>query len=122
GVRPERVSSKGQIGGAEMRAVIVYESMYGNTHRIADAIAKGMKPGNEVTVIPVSTVTRELLNGADLVVAGGPTHVHGISRASTRKAAVEQAGKSAGRLTLDASATADGPGLRDWFSSVGQIS
>src|SRR4029077_19471920 len=66
GVRPERVSSKGQIGGAEMRAVIVYESMYGNTHRIADAIAKGMKPGNEVTVIPVSTVTRELLNGADL--------------------------------------------------------
>jgi flavodoxin len=24
-----------------MRAVIVYESMYGNTHLIADAIAKG---------------------------------------------------------------------------------
>jgi hypothetical protein len=105
-----------------MRAVIVYESMYGNTHLIADAIAKGMGPGNEVTVIPVSTATRELLNGADLVVAGGPTHVHGISRASTRKAAVEQAGKSAGQLTLDASATADGPGLRDWFSSVGQVS
>ena len=41
-----------------MRAVIVYESMYGNTHLIADAIAKGMEPGNEVTVIPVSTATR----------------------------------------------------------------
>lgn len=105
-----------------MRAVIVYESMYGNTHLIADAIAKGMEPGNEVTVIPVSTATREVLNGADLLVAGGPTHVHGISRASTRKAAVEQAGKSAGQLTLDANATADGPGLRDWFSSVGQVS
>lgn len=105
-----------------MRAVIVYESMYGNTHLIADAIAKGMEPGHEVTVIPVSTATRELLNGADLVVVGGPTHVHGISRASTRKAAAEQAGKSAGQLILDASTTADGPGLRDWFSSVGQVS
>jgi hypothetical protein len=105
-----------------MRAVIVYESMYGNTHLIADAIARGMGPGNEVTVIPVSTATRKLLHGADLVVAGGPTHAHGISRASTRKAAVEQAGKSAGQLTLDASATADGPGLRDWFTSLGQIS
>jgi hypothetical protein len=105
-----------------MRAVIVFESMFGNTHRIADAIAKGIGPGNEVRVIPVSTATRKLLHGADLVVAGGPTHVHGISKASTRKAAVEQAGKSAGQLVLDASAAADGPGLRDWFSSLGQMS
>jgi hypothetical protein len=105
-----------------MRAVIVYESMFGNTHLIADAVAKGMAPGNEVTVIPVSVATRKLLHGADLVVAGGPTHVHGISKASTRKAAVEQAGKSAGQLVLDASAAADGPGLRDWFSSLGQMS
>lgn len=105
-----------------MRAVIVYESMYGNTHLIADAIAEGMGSGNEVTVIPVSAATRNLLHSADLVVAGGPTHVHGISRASTRKAAVEQAGKPADQLVLDASATADGPGLRDWFSSLGRIS
>lgn len=105
-----------------MRAVIVYESMYGNTHLIADAIAEGMGPGNEVTVIPVSAVTRELLDGADLVVAGGPTHVHGMSRASTRKAAVEQAGKPGGQLVLDDSATADGPGMRDWLGSLGQVS
>jgi Flavodoxin domain len=104
-----------------MRAVIVYESMYGNTHRIADAIAEGMGPGSEVSVIPVSVATRRLLHGADLVVAGGPTHVHGLSRASTRKAAVEQAGKTAGRLAVDDSATADGPGLRDWFGSLGKV-
>jgi hypothetical protein len=105
-----------------MRVVIVYESMYGNTHLVADAIAKGMGQGNEVTVIPVSTAARKPLHGVDLVVAGGPTHVHGISRASTRKAAVDQAGKPGGQLVLDASATADGPGLRDWFGSLGHIS
>jgi len=105
-----------------MRAVIVYESMYGNTHLIADAIADGMGSSNEVTVIPVSAATRNLLHGADLVVAGGPTHVHGISRASTRKAAMEQAGKSSGQLVLDAGAAADGPGLRDWFGCLGRIS
>lgn len=48
--------------------------------------------------------------------------MHGISRASSRQAAVEQANKPGGHLVLDASATADGPGLRDWLGSLGQIS
>jgi flavodoxin-like protein len=105
-----------------MRAVIVYESMFGNTHLVADAIAKGMEPGNDVTVVPVSAATRELLDGADLVVAGGPTHMHGMSRASSRKAAVEQAGKSGGQLVMDATMTADGLGLREWLGSLGRVS
>ena len=103
-----------------MRAVIIYESMFGNTHMIARAIANGLEPGNEVVVVPVAGAARELLDGADLIAAGGPTHVHGMSKASTRKAAVEQAHKSAGQLTLDP--TADGPGLRDWFGSFGEMS
>jgi flavodoxin len=105
-----------------MRAVIIYESMYGNTHVIADAIARGLEPGNDVTVVPVTSATKELLAGADLVVAGGPTHIHGMSRASTRKAAVEQAHKGAGGPALDAGATVDGPGLRDWLGSLGRMS
>src|SRR5215472_5339801 len=108
-------------GGAQMRVVIIYESMYGNTHAIADAIAQGLEPGNRVSVVPVAGASEELLNGADLVVVGGPTHVHGMSRASTRKSAVEQAHKSGGPA-LEAGVTADGPGLRDWFGSLGQIS
>jgi hypothetical protein len=103
-----------------MRAVIIYESMFGNTHRIARAIASGLEPGNEVAVVPVAGAARELMDGADLIVAGGPTHVHGMSKASTRKAAVEQADKSAGQLTLDPNA--DGPGLRDWLGSPGEMS
>jgi flavodoxin len=103
-----------------MHAVVVYESMYGNTHTIAEAIAKGLAPGNQVTVVPVAEATQELLDEADLVLVGGPTHIHGMSRASTRKAAVEQAHKHGDQPALDAGA--EGPGLADWFGSLGPLS
>ena len=103
-----------------MRAVVIYESMYGNTHLIADAIAKGLEPGNDVTVVPVAGASRELLDEAGLVVVGGPTHLHGMSRASTRKGAVKQEHNHPGQPSLDADA--EGPGLRVWFSSLGRVS
>jgi flavodoxin-like protein len=105
-----------------MRAVVVYESMFGNTHAIAEAVARGLRPGNDVTVVPVARVSREVLAGADLVVAGGPTHVHGMSRAKTREAAVAQAGKARGSLSLDPDAAADGPGMREWSGSLAGVS
>ena len=102
-----------------MRVVVVYESMFGNTHLIADAIAEGLALGNEVTVIPVARAGRELLDGADLVVAGGPTHIHGMSGARSRAGAAEMAHKDGSQLTLDPSA--EGQGLRDWLTGLGQI-
>jgi Flavodoxin len=105
-----------------MRAVIIYESMYGNTHLIADAIARGLETGHDVTVVPVGHATQELLDGADLIVVGGPTHIHGMSRARTRAAAVDAAAKPGNRLTLDPGPATDQPGLRDWFGSLGRIS
>ena len=100
-----------------MQAVVVYESMYGNTHLIADAIGAGLRTAFDVSVIPVSHASAAVLNGADLVVVGGPTHVHGMSRASTRKAAVQAADKPAGGLKVEPDAL--GPGLREWFGSLG---
>ena len=38
-------------------AVVVYESMYGNTHVIAEHIADGLRAGYEVTVVPVDACT-----------------------------------------------------------------
>jgi len=102
-----------------MRAVIIYESMYGNTHAIANAIGRGLALGNEVTVIPVADATPDLLDGADLVVAGAPTHIHGMSRARSRQAAAEAAHKDGSELSLEPHA--QGPGLRDWFGTVGRI-
>jgi len=101
-----------------MRAVVVYESMYGNTHRVADAIGAGLGTVFDVTVVPVSQASPVVLAEADLVVVGGPTHAHGMSRATTRKAAVEAAAKPASPLEVEPGAL--GPGLRDWFGSLGR--
>jgi Flavodoxin len=103
-----------------MRAVLVYESMYGNTHLVADAIGNGLREAaDDVVVVPVTAASIELLQDADLVIVGGPTHVHGMSRARTRGAAVEAAQKPDSDLVLDADA--QGLGLRDWFGSLGGI-
>jgi hypothetical protein len=104
-----------------MKAVVVYESMYGNTHLVADAIAAGIRDvdGSQVVVAPVDRADAALLRGADLLVVGGPTHVHGLSRESTRKAAVEAAQKEGSDLTVEPDA--EGEGLRDWFEEIGDL-
>jgi menaquinone-dependent protoporphyrinogen IX oxidase len=101
-----------------MRAVVVYESMYGNTHQIAEAIGTGLEPFYDVTVMPAAEAGPAVLAGADLVVVGGPTHVHGMSRAATRQAAGEAAAKPDRGLALEPGAL--GPGLREWFGSLGR--
>jgi flavodoxin len=37
-----------------MRALVVYESMYGNTHGIAEAIARGLRSAYVVKVVSVA--------------------------------------------------------------------
>ena len=99
-----------------MRAVVVYESMYGNTHLIADAVAEGLASIGPVEVVPVGGATDAVLAGADLLVVGGPTHVHGMSSAMSRKGALADAAKPEKDLHLDPDA--EGPGLRDWFETA----
>jgi flavodoxin len=53
-----------------MRAVVVYESMYGNTHLIAEAIGAGLKTAFDVSVVPVSQASPAVLADAHLVVVG----------------------------------------------------
>ena len=102
-----------------MRAVVIFESMYGNTHQVADAIGDGLSSaGLDVTVVPVSHVNPAMLDSDDLVVVGGPTHMHGMSRAASRKAAVKAAGQPASPLTVEPDAL--GPGLREWFDTLGR--
>ena len=98
-----------------MRAVVIYESMYGNTHHVADAIAVGLGDTMEVTVLPAHDATPEALADADLLVVGGPTHVHGLPRANTRHAAVEGAEKDP---TLELEPDAESTGLREWFEAL----
>ena len=102
-----------------MRAVVIYESMYGNTHLVAEAIADGLRLGADATALAVHDADAAALTDVDLVVVGGPTHVHGMSRASTRKSAIETTAKPGATLEVDPDAAGDG--LREWFDSVASL-
>jgi menaquinone-dependent protoporphyrinogen IX oxidase len=99
-----------------MRVLAVYESMYGNTHVVASNIADGMRGTHEVTLVPVSAATADLVAEADLLVVGAPTHIHGLSTALSRQAARRAAAKPEGGLTLDPDA--GGTPLRSWLSGL----
>jgi hypothetical protein len=101
-----------------MRALVVYESMYGNTHAVAISIAAGLGASYEVTLVPVTRATPDLVAAADLVIAGGPTHMHGMSTAASRRMAAEAAAKEGSELAMDPDA--DSPGIRGWLSQAGQ--
>jgi Flavodoxin len=98
----------------EMKVTIVYESMYGNTHEIATAIAAGFGEAFDVVVDTTDQVDRDRL-GDGLLVVGGPTHVHGMVSSRSRQGAVEAAEKDVD-LDLDESVTA--PTLRDWLAGL----
>ena len=59
-----------------MKALVVYESMYGNTHAVADALADVLGP--DVDVRPVHEAG-SVPGDVDLLVVGGPTHMHGLT-------------------------------------------
>jgi hypothetical protein len=100
-----------------MRALVVYESMYGSTHVIADNIADGLRADYVVTVVPVGEATPELVAAADLVVAGAPTHLRGLSSARSRRMAAQAAAKDGSELRMDPDA--GGPGMQDWLKELG---
>jgi hypothetical protein len=91
--------------------------MYGNTHVVAGAVGDGLERLGDVSVVAVEEASAAMLAGADLVVVGAPTHVHGLSRPSTRRAAADD--RSTGRSTLVLDPAAGGPGVREWLAALG---
>lgn len=53
-----------------MKAIVVYESLWGNTAAIARAIAEGIGP--EAQALPTDQATSAVVADADLIVAGAP--------------------------------------------------
>lgn len=88
-----------------MRGFVVYESLFGNTARIAQAVVDGMR--KHVDVELHSVTDGKLPEGADLLVMGGPTHAFSMSRATTRQDAVNQGANADPTL-----------GLREWLEDL----
>lgn len=97
-----------------MTALVVYESMYGSTQAVAEAIAQGLTPAGPVRVVEVGVLAntpsgRALTTAVDLLVVGAPTRAFGLGRPSTRQDAARDA--AAGTISFDL-------GLREWLDSV----
>ncbi len=89
-----------------MNALVVVESMWGNTRAVGDAVARGI--GDEVEVVDVADAPSPVPEGVDLLVVGGPTHAFSMSRASTRHDAVERG----------ADVDSEKSGIREWLGGL----
>jgi hypothetical protein len=69
--------------------VVTFESLFGNTRRVAEAVADGLSgPGAPRVVLgEASTIDPERAGRAALLVLGGPTHYHGMATPSSIVAA-----------------------------------
>jgi hypothetical protein len=90
------------------KALIVVESMFGNTMRVAEAVAEGLSEHLEPEVVLVSEASQPRTD-LHLLVVGGPTHAFGMTRQQTRSDAVKQGAPPAGT---------EGGGIREWIASL----
>jgi hypothetical protein len=91
-----------------MKALLVYESLFGNTEQIARSVAEGLARRLPVETVRVGDAPLTLGSDISLVVVGGPTHAFGHSRVDTRAVPAERA---SGVVT-------HGRGLRDWLEAL----
>jgi hypothetical protein len=102
---------------------IVYESLFGNTRQIAEAIRDELRashPEAEVDCLRVDQADPERLDSVDLLVVGGPTHLYGMSSRLSRKLGVkaERAKIAQGEEAPEPQPSAEGPGVRTWLHGL----
>ena len=89
-------------------ALVVYESMFGNTEAVAQAVAEGLRlEGVTTTAVEARLAPHAVARDLDLLVVGAPTHCFSLSRSATRQDAVSQ-GAAPERADL---------GVREWLES-----
>jgi len=63
------------------KAIVIYHTKFGNTEKIAKALARGMeKQGVKVDCVKADEVDVDNLVEYDFLAIGGPTHVFGVSK------------------------------------------
>jgi flavodoxin len=73
--------SKCLCGEFVVKSLIVYDSVYGNTEKVAKALAAGLESGGiEVDVVKVDAVKFDKLGDTDLLCIGSPVHAWNASK------------------------------------------
>jgi hypothetical protein len=93
-----------------MKAVVVYESHWGNTAAVARAIASGLGP--ETPVLATDEATDSALVDADLIVAGAPVIAFRLATDSMRERIAEDADDAPSPPDLAH------PSMRDWLERL----
>lgn len=96
-----------------MNAIVIYESVYGNTRKVAEAIADGL---GDARVLPVGEAP-DRVDGYELLVVGGPTHMHGMATSRSRQAAVEAVREDGNAHHVEPGANEEF-GLRAWLRDL----
>lgn len=91
-----------------MHVLVVYESMFGNTQQVAQAIAGGLATHAQVQLVEVGQAEPGL-GDVDLLVVGAPTQIQGLSKPGSRSSAAKQATDGL---------VSQGIGLREWLEKL----
>lgn len=70
-------------------AIVVYESVYGNTREVVEAIAEGVA----ATAVRPIHEAQGRQGTVDVLIVGGPTHVHGMATKRSRHAGADKAAR-----------------------------
>ena len=92
-----------------MKAIVVYESHWGNTAEVARAVADGL--GHGTPALTTDEATGPALDGVDLIVAGAPVIAFSLARDSSRR---QLAGDTKAPVPADVSH----PLLRQWLEQL----
>jgi len=79
-----------------MNALVVYDSLYGNTEAVAHAIGDALGRVGSVAVLPANHAEWPDCSELDLVVFGGPTQRHGLSPAMSELLTGRHIGRTCG--------------------------
>ena len=93
-----------------MKAVVVYESLWGNTAAVARAVAEGI--GEGAVALPTKEAGADVVAGADLIVAGGPVFAFHLSSERSRHDIAEHPEPGAPEPDLT------GPSIREWMEGL----
>lgn len=98
-----------------MTAVILYESEFGATRAIAEAIATGMREVTPVALEDARDLFHPLATSVDVLLVGAPTHARGLPTAASRAEAQKWPAKPGSTLKLEPHV--DLPGVKEWLAS-----